>query len=70
MRKLRGLAMPRVLSGFAEVKLSDEQWQQCQQEYFTEVKEASTAEGYWNDVTMFFVRAHKSGQATALFTIE
>lgn len=46
--------------GLQDVKWSDEQRQQCQQEYFTEVKQASTAAGYWNNVTMLFVRAHKS----------
>ncbi|MEG5034405.1 hypothetical protein [Microcoleus sp. AT3-D2] len=50
------------------MKWSDEQWQQCKMEYFTEINEASTAAGYWNDITMFFVRTHKSGQVDALLT--
>ncbi|MEG4500601.1 class I SAM-dependent methyltransferase [Microcoleus sp. F10-C6] len=54
--------------GLQNVKWSDEQWQQCKLEYFTEINEASTAAGYWNDITMFFVRTHKSAQVDALLT--
>ncbi|MBW4574799.1 MAG: methyltransferase domain-containing protein [Aphanothece sp. CMT-3BRIN-NPC111] len=45
--------------GLQDAKWSVEQFEQCKQEYFTEIKKASTKEGYWNDVTMFFVTAHK-----------
>lgn len=51
--------------GLQDVKWSEEQWERCKQEYFTEISRHSTKEGYWNDVTMFFVIAHKSSEATA-----
>jgi hypothetical protein len=44
------------------VKWSEEQLELCKQEYFMEVKKVSTKEGFWNDMTMFFVKAHKSKQ--------
>lgn len=51
--------------GLQDVKWSEEQWGRCKQEYFNEISRHSTQEGYWNDVTMFFVIAHKSSEATA-----
>ncbi|MBD2676648.1 MULTISPECIES: class I SAM-dependent methyltransferase [Nostoc] len=51
--------------GLQDVKWSKEQLEQCKQEYFTEINKASTEEGYWNDTTMFFVRARKSSGTVA-----
>ncbi|KOP23594.1 methyltransferase type 11 [Hapalosiphon sp. MRB220] len=48
--------------GLQDVKWSNEQLEQCKQEYFKEINQASTEEGYWNDVTMFFVRARKPSE--------
>ncbi|MBW4644429.1 MAG: methyltransferase domain-containing protein [Goleter apudmare HA4340-LM2] len=45
--------------GLQDAKWSEEQLEQCKQEYFTEVNQAATKEGYWNDITMFFVTARK-----------
>ncbi|RCJ19881.1 methyltransferase type 11 [Nostoc sp. ATCC 43529] len=51
--------------GLQDVKWSKEQLEQCKQEYFTQINKASTEEGYWNDVTMFFVTARKSSNPMA-----
>jgi len=51
--------------GLQDVKWSKEQFEQCKQEYFTEINKASTEEGYWNDTTMFFVTARKSSGLAA-----
>jgi ubiquinone/menaquinone biosynthesis C-methylase UbiE len=48
--------------GLQDVKWSNEQLEQCKQEYFTEINQASTEEGYWNDITMFFVTGRKFGE--------
>ncbi len=45
--------------GLQEVQWSEQQWEQCKQEYFTEMKVASTELGFWNDITMFFVAGYK-----------
>ncbi|MBE9050107.1 class I SAM-dependent methyltransferase [Nostocales cyanobacterium LEGE 11386] len=45
--------------GLQDAKWSQEQLERCKQEYFTEVNKAATKEGYWNDITMFFVTARK-----------
>lgn len=44
---------------------TEKQLEQCKQEYFAEVNKASTEEGYWNDVTMFFVTARRASAAAA-----
>ena len=49
--------------GLQNAKWSDAQLQQCKQEYFAAISKVTTAEGYWNDVTMFFVTARKSREA-------
>ena len=51
--------------GIQDTKLSDEQLKCCRQEYFTEIKKASTDQGYWNDLTMFFVTGQKSREVVA-----
>lgn len=51
--------------GFQNVEWSEEQLEQCKLEYFAEVNKASTEEGYWNDVTMFFVTARRSSTEAA-----
>jgi hypothetical protein len=51
--------------GLQNPEWSEEQLEQCKQEYFTEVNKASTEEGYWNDVTMFFVTSRRSSAAAA-----
>jgi len=51
--------------GLQDVKWSKEQLERCKQEYFTQINRASTEEGYWNDVTMFFVTARKESEAAA-----
>jgi ubiquinone/menaquinone biosynthesis C-methylase UbiE len=51
--------------GLQDVKWPEEQWERCKQEYFKEISRHSTKEGFWNDVTMFFVIAHKSSEAMA-----
>jgi ubiquinone/menaquinone biosynthesis C-methylase UbiE len=51
--------------GLQNAEWSEEQLEQCKQEYFTEVNKASTEEGYWNDITMFFVTARRSSAAAA-----
>lgn len=51
--------------GLQDIKWSKEQLEQCKQEYFTEINKASTEEGYWNDVTMFFVTARKPSEQVA-----
>lgn len=48
--------------GLQDVTWSQEKRDHCKQEYFAEISNASTPAGYWNDVTMFFVRAHKPGK--------
>jgi ubiquinone/menaquinone biosynthesis C-methylase UbiE len=45
--------------GLQDVKWSTEQLEQCRQEYFKEINKASSEEGCWNDITMFFVTARK-----------
>lgn len=51
--------------GLQNAKWSEKQLEQCKQEYFTQINQASTKEGYWNDITMFFVTAQKSSEAVA-----
>ncbi|WP_199320487.1 methyltransferase domain-containing protein [Leptolyngbya sp. FACHB-261] len=46
--------------GLQGAKWSEEQLERCKQEYLTQINQASTTEGYWNDVTMFFVIAYKT----------
>lgn len=43
-----------------------QQWEQCKQEYFSELNAAFTAEGFWNDITMFFVAGYKPNKVTFL----
>jgi ubiquinone/menaquinone biosynthesis C-methylase UbiE len=50
--------------GLQNAKWSEEQLERCKEEYFTEINKASTEEGYWNDITIFFVIARKSSEAT------
>jgi hypothetical protein len=38
--------------------------EQCKHEYFAEVNAVSSEQGFWNDVTMFFVIAYKSHTPT------
>jgi ubiquinone/menaquinone biosynthesis C-methylase UbiE len=45
--------------GLQEVHWSQEEWKQCKQEYFTQLNDASTKQGFCNDITMFFVTAYK-----------
>ena len=45
--------------GLQGAQWSEEQLSRCQQEYLAEIAKASTAEGYWSDITMFFVTARK-----------
>ncbi|AFY33770.1 class I SAM-dependent methyltransferase [Calothrix sp. PCC 7507] len=52
--------------GLQDAKWSEEQLERCKQEYFTEVNKASTQEGYWNDITMFFVTARKLSAIASL----
>lgn len=51
--------------GLQDVKWSKEQLERCKQEYFTQINKAATEEGYWNDVTMFFVTARKESETAA-----
>lgn len=51
--------------GLQDVNWSKEKLEQCKQEYFAEINKLSTEEGYWNDVTMFFVTARRSNEAAA-----
>jgi ubiquinone/menaquinone biosynthesis C-methylase UbiE len=51
--------------GLQDAKLSAEQLDCCRQEFFSEIKKASIDQGYWNDVTMFFVTAQKSRELVA-----
>ncbi len=46
--------------GLQDVQWTEAQWQECKQEYLAEIKADSSQAGYWNDVIMFFVTAHKS----------
>lgn len=45
--------------GLQGVQWSKQEWEQCQKEYFTEFNAAATAQGFWNNMTMFFVTAYK-----------
>lgn len=49
--------------GLQNAQWSEEHLEQCKQEYLAEIDKASTKEGYWNDITMFFVIARKSNEA-------
>lgn len=49
--------------GVQNVGWTEEQLKRCKQEYFMEVNKVSAEEGYWNDVTMFFVTARRSSAA-------
>ncbi|MGB3405299.1 MAG: methyltransferase domain-containing protein [Microcoleaceae cyanobacterium] len=51
--------------GLSDVKWSEEKLEQCKQEYLTEINKASTEQGYWNDITMFFVTARKPIETVA-----
>jgi len=46
--------------GLQEVQWSQQQVEQCKHEYFAEVNAVSSEQGFWNDITMFFVIAYKS----------
>jgi ubiquinone/menaquinone biosynthesis C-methylase UbiE len=46
--------------GLQDVKWSEQKLEQCKQEFIMEMNKAATEEGYWNDVTMFFVIARKA----------
>ncbi|MEG5061464.1 class I SAM-dependent methyltransferase [Microcoleus sp. A2-C5] len=46
--------------GLQGVQWSSQQWEQCKQDYFTAINAVSSAQDFWNDVTMFFVVARKS----------
>ena len=46
--------------GLQNVEWSHKKMEQCKQEYLAEIDKVSDKEGYWNDVTMFFVIARKS----------
>ncbi|WP_110987336.1 class I SAM-dependent methyltransferase [Acaryochloris thomasi] len=46
--------------GLQDAQWSEEQLNQCRLEYLAEIKKVSTEDGYWNDVTLFFVTAHKA----------
>jgi ubiquinone/menaquinone biosynthesis C-methylase UbiE len=46
--------------GLQDTNWSEEQLERCKQEYFAEIHKDSSEEGYWNDVTMFFVTARRS----------
>ncbi|MBW4512248.1 MAG: methyltransferase domain-containing protein [Scytonematopsis contorta HA4267-MV1] len=46
--------------GLQEVHWTEEELNKCKQEYFTQLLNmASTEQGFWNDITMFFVTACK-----------
>ena len=45
--------------GLQDVQWSEQQWEQCKQEYFAQVEAISTEQGFWNDITMFFVVGYK-----------
>lgn len=45
--------------GLQGVQWSEQQWKQCKQKYFAEIDAASTEQGFWNDITMFFVTGCK-----------
>lgn len=49
--------------GLQNTKWSKEHLEKCKQDYLAEINRASTREGYWNDITMFFVIARKSNEA-------
>ncbi|MGD1941102.1 MAG: class I SAM-dependent methyltransferase [Leptolyngbyaceae cyanobacterium] len=49
--------------GLQNAKWSEAQLQQCKQEYFAAISKVATEDGYWNDITMFFVTARKSREA-------
>ncbi|MHC5763151.1 class I SAM-dependent methyltransferase [Nostoc sp.] len=51
--------------GLQYVNWSTEKLEQCKQEYFQEINKASTEEGYWNDITMFFVTSRKPSEQVA-----
>jgi SAM-dependent methyltransferase len=46
--------------GLQGVPQSSQQWEQCKQEYLAAVNAVSSEQGFWNDITMFFVVACKS----------
>ncbi len=46
--------------GLQGVQWSYQQWEQCKQDYFAAISALSSAQDFWNDVTMFFVVARKS----------
>jgi len=50
--------------GLQEVQWSEQQLEQCKHEYFAEVNAVSSEQGFWNDVTKFFVIAYKSHTPT------
>ena len=50
--------------GLQEVPWSEQQVEQCKHEYFAELNAVSSEQGFWNDVTMFFVVAYKSHTQT------
>ncbi len=51
--------------GLQDAKCSEEQLEGCKQEYLAEMNRVSSGQGFWNDVTMFFVVARKSSEAAA-----
>lgn len=50
--------------GLQNVQWSEQKWEQCQQEYFAAVAAASTEQGLWNDIVMFFVTGYKPNKLT------
>lgn len=50
--------------GLQGAQWSEEKLNRCKQEFLAEIEKASTAEGYWSDITMFFVTASKVSEGT------
>lgn len=45
--------------GLQDVNWPEEKLERCKQEYLEEIDKASDKEGYWNNITMFFVTAQR-----------
>ncbi len=54
--------------GLQDVQWSEQQWEQCKQEYFAQFNATSTEQGFWNDITMFFVAGYKSQKSGSSIT--
>lgn len=54
--------------GLQDVQWPEQQWEQCKQEYFAQVNATSTEQGFWNDITMFFVAGYKSQKSGSNIT--